>query len=358
MMAASHKKQQRMSSDSQMILSAVHMVYRLVNSTYNVNELCLRLTRLVCQFIKANYASMILLDPSKKKVEMTATFNNKINILNDKKGDIKHLRAKEQRVSEGYVVFEKRFIGLPLVADDILGAIFIRRKRSQLPFQPFDKIMLSVFAEQSVTAVKNLRLYEQQQRTILSSIKLIDQFLDKRSPKSMLHTPAYFNIVRCMAQRLNMGQEGIDSLYYASILHDAGSIDVPFELLSKSSQLTAEEFKLIREVPSRSAALIKPVEFLRPVLPIILSHHEKYDGTGYPAGLKKEQIPLGARILAVVDAFEAMIQGRPYRRPLTIQEALRELCDNSGTQFDPKVIKCFQELYQQKKFRNYLRKMK
>jgi HD-GYP domain-containing protein (c-di-GMP phosphodiesterase class II) len=89
-------------------------------------------------------------------------------------------------------------------------------------------------------------------------------------------------------------------------------------------------------------------------LPIILYHHEKYDGTGYPSGLKKEQIPLGARVMAVVDAFEAMIQGRPYRKILSISDALNELRKNSGTQFDPKVISAFAELSKQKKFRKYL----
>ena len=86
--------------------------------------------------------------------------------------------------------------------------------------------------------------------------------------------------------------------------------------------------------------------------------HEKYDGSGYPSGLKKEQIPLGARILSVVEAFEAMIRGRPYRQRLTADAALEEIKKNSGTQFDPKVVKIFQDLYKQKKFRNYLRKIK
>jgi HD-GYP domain-containing protein (c-di-GMP phosphodiesterase class II) len=118
--------------------------------------------------------------------------------------------------------------------------------------------------------------------------------------------------------------------------------------------LTAEEFKLIRDHPANSVELIRPVEFLKPVLPIILYHHEKYDGTGYPSGLKKEQIPLGARVMAVADAFEAMIRGRPYRRKLSIHEALAELKRNSGTQFDPKVVGVFEELSKQKKFRKYL----
>src|SRR6185295_17344997 len=120
------------------------------------------------------------------------------------------------------------------------------------------------------------------------------------------------------------------------------------------SRLSAEEFKIIRTHPAKSVELIRPVEFLKPVLPIILYHHEKYDGTGYPSGLKKEQIPLGARIMAVVDAFEAMIRERPYKKKLSIQAAISELKSNSGTQFDPRVINAFVELSKQKKFRNYL----
>ena len=345
------------SKDSKMILSAVHMVYRLVNSTYNVKELSLRLTRLLCQFIKANYASMYILDPTKKKIALIAIFDNKINILKEKKNEIGKISDKERKVTEGYMVSEKRFIGLPLVADEILGALFIRRNKRQPPFTELDKTMLSVFGEQSVTAIKNLQLYEQQQRTILSSIKFIDKLLAKQAMRSVAHTPAYFYIVKSLAEKLNVGQEGIKSLYYASILHDAGAIDVPYEILSKTSQLTPQEFKVIRDLPTKSAELIKPVEFLQPVLPIILYHHEKYDGTGYPSGLKKEQIPQGARILAIVEAFEAMVRGRPYREKLSMDKALEEIQRNSGTQFDPKVVKCFRDLCQQKKFRNCLRKI-
>ena len=155
-----------------------------------------------------------------------------------------------------------------------------------------------------------------------------------------------------------MWQTHIQCLQYASMLRDAWSIDVPFEVLSKTSRLTPEEFKVIRDIPAKSVELIKPVEFLKPVLPIILYHREKYDGTGYPSGLKREQIPLGARVMAVVNAFEAMIRARPYKKTLSIDEALDELKRNSGTQFDPKVVQVFCELAKQKKFRKYLSSVK
>lgn len=343
---------------TRLILSAVHMVYRLVNSTFNVRELSLRLTRLLCQFIKAQSASIYILDPAKKKIILVAIFNNKINILLDNKKELKKIPAKDRHVAEGYAVLDKRLIGLPLVSDDNVGGIVVKRSKGQPPFENFDREMLGVFAEQSVTAIRNLQLYEQQQRTILSSMKFISKLLEKQGPGMTKHAPDYFNIVKALAEKLSVGQEGIKRLYYASVLHDAGAIDVPYEILAKTSQLTPDEFKVIRDLPAKSAELIKPVEFLRPVLPIILYHRENYDGSGYPSGLKKEQIPFGARIMAVANAFEAMVHGRPYKKKLSIYEALEELKKNSGTQFDPQVVAAFCELSLQKKFTNYLSKIK
>ncbi len=334
------------------------MVYRLVNATYNVHELTLRLTRLVCQFIKASSASIYLLDPEKKKVVLIAVFNNEINMLLTKKKDIKKKVLKnEEKVAHGYPIWESHRMGVPLVADDAIGAIFLKRKDDEPAFDDFDKDLLSVVAEQSVTAIKNLQLYEEQQKIILGSIEFIGKLLKKQgSVSSVIKRTDYFNFIKLICEKLQMSQTEIDNLYYASILRNAGAIDVPYEILSKTSQLNDEEFEVIREQPARSVELIKPVAFLKPILPILLCHREKYDGTGYPSKLKKEQIPLGARIIAVVDAFEAMTRERPYKKRLSIDEAIVELKMHSGTQFDPKIVDIFVELSKQKKFRKYLRK--
>ncbi|MBZ0166889.1 MAG: HD domain-containing protein, partial [Candidatus Omnitrophica bacterium] len=196
---------------------------------------------------------------------------------------------------------------------------------------------------------------EQQQKTILESIKFIGELLQQQGSSAIKkNTSNYFNIVNMLGEKLRIPKEEINNLYYASILRDAGAIDIPYDVLVKSSQLTPEEFKLIRNQPARAVELIKPVDFLKPVLPVILYHHEKYDGSGYPSGLRKEQIPLGARIVAVVDSFLAMISARPYKKKLSLEEAVGELKLNSGTQFDPKVADAFIELTRLKKFRNYL----
>ena len=334
------------------------MVYRLVNATYNVKELTLRLTRLLCQFIKADSSFIYLLDPKKKKLILKAVFNNKINILQTKQKELTVTR-KEKRVLEGFSVLEPAFIGLPLVADEIVGAIFLKRRKGQAPFTDFDREMLSVVVEQSVTAIKNLQLQQEQEKIILENIRFISKLLRHHGfAKSNKFSSSYFRILEALGEKLRIGKEAIDNLYYASILRDAGALEIPYKILSKTSQLTPEEFKVIRKSPTKSAELIRPVEFLKPVLPIILYHHEHYDGTGYPSGLKKEQIPLGARIMCVVNAFEAMLSERPYRKKYSFGEALEEIRLNSGTQFDPKVAAAFIELASHKKFKNYLRLIK
>jgi HD-GYP domain-containing protein (c-di-GMP phosphodiesterase class II) len=341
-----------------LVLSAVHMVYRLVNSTYTVKELTLRLTRLLCQFIRASSASVYLVHPVKKNVVICASFDNQINIWLDRPRDLKDIREDVLAVTRGASVLKKDRIGLPLVADDYLGAIFIRRRASEGPFNDFDYEMLSVFAEQAVTAMKNLQLHQEHERIILGSIASISNLLKKHSLSRLTHPPVYMEIVKMLGGHLKVNSEGIKHLEYAYLLHDIGIIDVPSQILSKRKKLSPQEFKLIRQHTAQSVALISPVEFLDPVLGIIYHHHEKYDGSGYPSGLKKEQIPLGARIIAVVDAFEAMVQGRPYRSSLSVGAALDELVKYSGSQFDPKVVNAMANLVPQRKIRKLLSLLK
>ena len=341
-----------------LVLSAVHMVYRLVNSTYTVKELTLRLTRLLCQFIRASSASVYLVHPVKKNVIICASFDNQINIWLDKPRELKEVGDDVLAVTKGASVLKEDCIGLPLVADDYLGAIFVRRGALQEAFNDFDYEMLSVFAEQVVTAMKNLQLHQEHEKIILGSIATIANLLKKQSYSGLTHAPAYMEIVKSLAIHLKVSSDGVKHLEYASMLHDIGIIDIPFDILSKHGGLTNQELKVVRQHTAQSVAMISPVEFLKPALPVILYHHEKYDGSGYPSGLKKEQIPLGARIIACVDAFEAMVQGRPYRSSLTIDAALAELVKFRGTQFDPKIVDAFVKLASQKKFRKLLSSLK
>lgn len=337
------------------VIAAVHMVYRLVNSTYSTKELLIRLTRIICQLVGASSSCVHVLDDRGKHLKLIAVFNGKINILYERKADLAKATKDERSVVKGATIIRERFIGLPLVSEENIGAIFMRRKPAQKPFEDFDREVLTVLAEEVVIAVRNLQLQELQQKVILDSIRSMGKFFAKQGVKEFCqHAPAYYKIVQSLAQEMGMNEKDIAALEYASILHDAGSIDIPHHILRKQGRLTPAEFREIRRHPEKSVELIKPVAFLKPVLPIILYHHERYDGKGYPSGLCADEIPLGARVMAVVDAAEAMMVQRPYKRKVSLPRMRQEILKKSGTQFDPKVVKVFCELCSQTKFRKYL----
>ncbi len=335
-------------------LSTIHMVYRLVNSTYNLKELLLRLAKLICQILGAEYSQIILLDPAKKHCILKAIVSPRKKIILEKKCKISN--GMEGRVIRtGASRLKGRTLATPLVGEDICGAVVLKRKSSEKVFDLFDQELLMSICEQAVTAIRNLQLYEEQQKIVLGSIKSLVMLLDKKVPWVYTHSAMFSSIVIDLAQEMHLSEAEILCLKYASLLHDAGKIDIPLEILTKTTKLTSHEYGIIKSHPQKGAEIIKPLEILKPVIPIILYHHEKFDGTGYPSGLKKGQIPLAARVMSVVDAFEAMVSGRPYKDTVSINEALDELKRNSGTQFDPQIVNAFLGLVKKIKFRKYLR---
>jgi HD-GYP domain-containing protein (c-di-GMP phosphodiesterase class II) len=148
-----------------------------------------------------------------------------------------------------------------------------------------------------------------------------------------------------VALRLGWDAERIRSLRFAAPLHDVGKVDVRREVLGKPGPLTAEEMAEIRRHPRAGAALVRPLRTARHALSYLLFHHECWDGSGYPAGLRGRSIPLEARVLSVADAFDAMTSPRPYRRPLSHEQAIREISCCAGSQFDPHVAELFVELW-------------
>ena len=132
-----------------------------------------------------------------------------------------------------------------------------------------------------------------------------------------------------------------EKLGYAALLHDLGKIAVPKAILQKEGKLSEEEFRLIREHPVIGGEIVQEINLLQDMAPLIRHHHERMDGRGYPDGLAGKEIPLGARILAVADSYDAMRTDRPYRKGLTEAEAEAELKRHAGTQFDPEIVYAF-----------------
>jgi diguanylate cyclase (GGDEF)-like protein/putative nucleotidyltransferase with HDIG domain len=146
-----------------------------------------------------------------------------------------------------------------------------------------------------------------------------------------------------IAKALRVSEEELMALQAASLLHDIGKLAVPEHIISKPGRLTPVEFEKMKIHPVVGAEILRRVEFPYPVVPIVQSHHEKWDGTGYPSGLKGEEIPIGARILSVVDCFDAMASDRQYRRAISPEDALQYILSQAGKSFDPQVVKVFAE---------------
>lgn len=336
------------------LVSAVHSIYRLVNSTFELNDLICRLAKLICQIFNARYCMILLLDPGKKYSIFKCVINNKTRYVIDKKTKLtNHL---ERRIVRTLASLRKgTLIGLPLVCEDIVGVVIARRQKKAADFDRLDQEMLVTITEQAVIGIKNLQLYEEQQKTVLGSIKSMVSLLDLRVPQEYTHSPYFSHLVTAIAHQLHMDEKQVESLKYASLLHDAGKVDIPMEILTKRTKLTPHEYEIIRNHPAKGAQILRFMQILRPVVPIIMHHHEKYNGTGYPSRLKKGQIPEGARVMAVADAFEAMVYGRPYRERKDISSAIKEIKKKSGTQFDPKVVDAFLKIIKKINTKNYLK---
>src|ERR1700690_4296112 len=150
-----------------------------------------------------------------------------------------------------------------------------------------------------------------------------------------------------LAKDLGLSEDETEALQAASVLHDIGKLAVPEHIISKPGKLTPEEFEKMKIHPVVGAEILERVQFPYPVVPIVRAHHEKWDGTGYPTGLKGEEIPIGARILAAVDFLDAMASDRQYRRALPLEEVMKRLSAESGKSFDPKVVSILERRYRQ-----------
>jgi putative nucleotidyltransferase with HDIG domain len=336
------------------LISSMHSIYRLINSTYELKDLVSRLSRLIFQIFNAQYCLILLLDPSKKYSFLKCMISDSKKYIIDKRLKISN-RLERRIIKKLSSIKRGNILGAPLICEDIIGLIILKRTKNKYPFDIFDQEMLMTLIEQAVIGIKNLQLYEEHQRIVLGSIKSIGTLLDTRVPQEYTHSPYFSKLVTAIGNQMHLDEKKIESLKFASLLHDTGKADIPLEILTKTSKLTTKEFNIIKKHPAKGAQILRPLQILRPVIPIIMHHHEKYDGTGYPSRLKKGQIPQGARIMAVADAFEAMVYGRPYRERMDVKSAIKEIKKKVGTQFDPRVVDAFLKVVKKINTKNYLK---
>lgn len=182
------------------------------------------------------------------------------------------------------------------------------------------------------------RLRQHIRSTYMESTQALVAAVDARDPYTRAHSVTVAAYADAIARHMNIPARTITTIRAAGLLHDIGKIGVPDAILTKPGPLDDAEFALMKRHPQTAVDILGHVSFLREERPLILHHHERFDGNGYPAGLSKERIPLGARVLAVADALETMLSARSYKAPFAVGRVRDELVSGAGSQFDPNVV--------------------
>ena len=224
---------------------------------------------------------------------------------------------------------------------ELVGFFIVGSKRSTQAYSHDDEVTLSTLANQTAIIIENARLYEDLEDTFVQTVVTLANAIDMRDTYTSSHSQRIAEWAADIARLLGCAAQDVQTIYWGGLLHDVGKIGIPDSILKKPGKLDEAEWKIIRGHTLHGAQLVAPIKKLAEVAPLIECSHERYDGSGYPYGLKGEAIPLGARIIGVVDSYSAMRDERPYKKPISHAEAIEELKRNAGILFDPQVVTAF-----------------
>ncbi|MBF0407136.1 MAG: GAF domain-containing protein [Candidatus Riflebacteria bacterium] len=277
---------------------------------------------------------------------------NKPVIVPDTSTDPRFFKQADK--NSGFIT--KSMICVPMcLKDEVVGVLQVLNRTGDIPFNEHDVEMLQAVANQAVSAIDNARLYENIaglykyiQNVYLSTVDVLATAIDAKDPYTHGHSRRVTNYSVAIAEEMLLEKKEIENIKYAGLLHDVGKIGIKDSIIGKPERLTDEEYTMIKRHPVIGAEILKPVDFLADKIPGVLHHHEYFDGRGYPAHLKAEEIPLIGRIICVADAFDAMTSNRPYRKGLSIDVALEELKKFSGRQFDPICVDAFLKAFEKR----------
>ena len=340
-------------------LSILYSVGLDILSTLKLDEVLQIIVDRVCAVLELEICSVLLVDkePGSLKIRFVRGLENEIKNTKIKFGEpisgwvAEHKEPVLVADIETDLRFRKRnqekyythsFISVPLVIrGEVIGVINVNNKRSRLPFTENDFRFIRGIANEAAIAVENAQLYASLEDTYLRTVMALASAIDAKDHYTKTHSEHVTKFATAMAREMGLCEKEIKEIEQACQLHDLGKIGIQDSILNKPGQLTPEEWDEIKLHSLKSAEILRPLSFLGGVIELVEQHHERYDGKGYPFGIKGENIKVGARIIAVADSFDAMTTDRPYRRAFTDEEAIKELKNCSGTQFDPKVVEAF-----------------
>lgn len=234
-------------------------------------------------------------------------------------------------------------------AKRLAGVLTVTNKTSGAGFDPGDMAVLSILAREAGVALDHRHQTQEDQRTIMELLRGLARFLDAKAPHLLGHSERVAKISQTLAEELGEAPDQVQQAYTAGLLHDLGNIGVDDEVLLAPRPLTAQELEHVRQHTSIGADILREVSTLRHLMAGPLYHHERFDGGGYPQGLRGEAIPLLARIVGVAEAFDAVRSARPYRESMSVPDALAFIRNGGGAAFDPRVVSALVSAFQRGK---------
>ncbi len=229
-------------------------------------------------------------------------------------------------------------VAVPLRTKNRFKGILSLYNKENEPFSRADFDVASILANQAAIALENTELLQDLERLFLETIKSLATTLDEKDPYTHGHSLRVSQISVEIGERMGFSTEQKEILSLAGSLHDIGKIGIPDSILQKPGRLTKEEYEIIKTHPEKGAKILRHIQRLEPVVEAVYTHHEWYNGKGYPRGLKGEEIPVTGAIVNVADALDTITSDRPYIKKRSVEDAYRILRENSGTQFHPKVV--------------------
>ena len=349
-------------------MSALQAIDHAITSSVDLNlTLSILLTQVV-KHLQIDAASILLWNADTKMLEYAAGLGFLTNALSHTKLGLGEgyagIAALEQRVihkinlsnrdtdflrspsfgQEGFV----SYYGIPLIAKGQVQGVLEIFKRSLINPDLDWLGFLGMLGGQAAIAIDNASLFSDLQRSNTEITSAYDatiegwsRALDLRDHITEGHTKRVVEITLELARKLEMPNTDFIHLRRGAALHDIGKMGIPDHILHKPGPLTEEEWDIMRQHPQHARDLLSPIGYLRPAMDIPFRHHERWDGSGYPSGLKGEEIPLSARLFAVIDVFDALISDRPYRKAWPKQDALKYIKAQAGKLFDPNIAATF-----------------
>jgi len=350
-------KAQRLAKENMHLKSLIslYQISEAMGSTIHLDSLLNLVLQSIVNEFNADLVSISLWDPHRDCLALEAFYGDaeqiKQNPLLSGKSEINYKVLKDAKPqvlneledsqeSEG-TSYTSLVCHPLLVQGKVIGTLNLLRNGQFDIFGLGDIHMLWILASKAATAIEHSRLYSELEQAYIGTIRAFANAVEARDNYTRGHTERVYRIASMIVRALGWSEEQMKNLYMGCILHDIGKIGVPDSILNKPGRLNDEERSIMQMHPETGVKMLEGIPMLEPALPYILYHHEQYDGSGYPLGLKGGNIPIEGRILAIADTVDAILTNRPYRRGASLEKVSRELIECSSGQFDPELVKIF-----------------